>query len=146
MRPTWIESRSGWGVALPARYRVAMLAYPFPPDHEAALGCMPDDSDFVLEQNATRPSPPDAPWPRELVVIGTDGSEELFIVDGRSDAAPVLVFDLETSELRPLAADFDTWLAQLEAWQQDVANDHDAMRPRCESKRWWQFWIGPPEG
>lgn len=115
------------GVVLPARYRATMLAYPFQPDHEAALGCMPDDADFVLEQNnAARPGPPHGRWPTEFVVIGTDGSEELFVLDGRTDNAPVFVFDLETGELRPLAADFDAWLAQLREWQR--AADEAAER------------------
>jgi hypothetical protein len=131
-------------VALPARYRTTMLAYPFPPDHEAAQYCMPDDADLVIEHNSIRPGPPDARWPSEFVVIGTDGSEELYVLDGRSDAAPVLVFDLEASEFRPLASDFDAWLAQLRAWQNDLDEDRDRMRRRYEERRWWQFWIGPP--
>jgi hypothetical protein len=50
------------GVALPRRYRVTMLAYPFAPDHEAAQGRMPDDLEFVLEQNQIiRPGPRHAP-------------------------------------------------------------------------------------
>ena len=134
------------GVALPERYRATMLAYPFPPDHESAQYYMPDDADLVIEYNEIRPGPRHAPWPRELIVIGTDGSEELYVLDGRSDDAPVLVFDLEASELRPLAADFDAWLAQLRAWQQEVDDDREGMHRRYIGKRWWQFWIGrPPE-
>ena len=137
-----IEARLG--VALPARYRATMLAYPFPSDHEASQYCMPDDADLVIEYNDIRPGPPNARWPPEFVVIGTAGSEELYVLDGRSDAASVLVFDLETSAFRPLAADFDAWLSQLRAWQQDLNDDRERMRRRYADKRWWQFWIGPP--
>jgi hypothetical protein len=128
------------GVALPAQYRDIMLAYPFSPDHEAAQGCMPDDAEFVLKANASR----QPEWPRELIIIGDDGSEEQFLLDCRTELAPVIVYELETGKLRPLARDFGAWLAQLDLWQRDVADDQAYLRRRYEQRRWWQFWIGPP--
>jgi hypothetical protein len=82
-------------------------------------------------------------------VIGTDGSEELFVLDGRTDEAPVLVFDLEAGELRPLAPDLEAWLPQLRAWQREVEGDREQMRRRYEARRWWQganpaLRSGPP--
>jgi hypothetical protein len=127
-------------VTLPARYRETMLDYPFPPEHEAAQGCMPDDVAYVLKANADRQES----WPSELVIIGDDGSEEQFLVDGRSELAPVMVYELETGKLRPLARDFDAWLAQLEAWHREVADDQAYLQRRYKERRWWQFWIGPP--
>ena len=128
------------GVSLPARYRDTMLAYPFLPDHEAAQGCMPDDANVVLKANADRQSN----WPHDLVCIGDDGSEEQFLLDCRSDLGAVIVYELETGKLRPLAPHFDAWLAQLHAWQREVADDQAYLRRRYEQRRWWQFWIGPP--
>ena len=128
------------GVALPIRYRDTMLLYPFPPDHEAPQGCMPDSVDYVLKVNADR----QASWPPGLVIIGDDGGEEQFLLDCRTQLGPVVVFELETGKLRPLARDFDAWLAQLDLWQRDVADDQAYLRRRYEQRRWWQFWIGPP--
>jgi hypothetical protein len=127
-------------VVLPSRYRNTMLGYPFPAEHEAAQGCMPDDAEFVLKANADR----QASWPRGLVVIGDDGSEEQFLLDCRSELGPVLVYELETGKLRPLAPDFDAWLTQLDAWHREVSDDQAYLKRRYEQRRWWQFWIGPP--
>lgn len=129
-------------VVLPPLYRSTMLDYPFAAEHEAAQGCMPDNAAFVLKANADR----QPNWPRELIVIGDDGSEEQFLLDCRSEFGPVIVFEVETGKLRPLARDFDTWLAQLEAWQREVADDQAYLLRRYKQRRWWQFWIGPPNG
>ena len=101
---------------------------------------MPDNAEFVLKANADR----QASWPRGLVVIGDDSGEEQFLLDCRSELGPVIVYELETGKLRPLAPDFDAWLAQLDAWHREVADDQAYLRRRYEQKRWWQFWIGPP--
>ena len=127
-------------VVLPPRYRDTMMAYPFPPEHEAAQGCMPDDVAFVLEANAVDP----VNWPRGLVVIGDDGSEEKFLLDCRSELGSVMVYELETGKLRPLAPHFDAWLGHLAAWQREVADDQAYLRRRYEQRRWWEFWIGQP--
>ena len=127
-------------VELPDRYRNTMLAYPFPPDHEAAAYYMPDNAAVVLKLNADR----NPKWPLDLVIIGNDGSEEQFLLDCRSDLAPILVHELETDKIRPLAPDFNAWMAQLEAWQRQVADDQAFMQRRYDQRRWWQFWIGPP--
>ena len=127
-------------VSLPRRYRSTMLDYPFPPEHEATQRCMPDDAEFVLKANADR----QASWPRGLVVIGDDGGEEQFLLDCRSELGAVIVYELETEKLRPLAPDFDAWLVQLDAWHREVADDQAYLRRRYEKRRWWQFWIGPP--
>jgi hypothetical protein len=127
-------------VSLPRRYRSTMLDYLFPAEHEAAQGCMPDDVEFVLKANSNRR----ASWPRGLVVIGDDGGEEQFLLDCRSELGAVIVYELETEKLRPLAPDFDAWLSQLDAWHREVADDQAYLRRRYEQRRWWQFWIGPP--
>lgn len=127
-------------VVLPPRYRNTMLEYPFPPEHEASQGCMPDDAALVVKANQDR----QAAWPPGLVVIGDDGGEEQFLLDCRSELGAVIVYELETGKLRPLAPDFDAWLAQLDAWHREVADDQAYLRRRYEQRRWWQFWIGPP--
>ena len=131
------------GLALPAAYRAAMLAYPFPPTHEAAELWMPDDAALVIEMN--RPGAErrlaGTPWPSHLVVIGSDGGEEDFVVDVREAAAPVLAHERESGEVRALAPDFAAWLAMLREWQEEIDRDDAAMRSASRRRRWWQFWI-----
>ena len=57
----------------------------------------------------------------EFVVIWTDRSEELYVLDGRST--------------RRLAG-------PAPSMQNDADDDRDRMRRRYQGKRWWQFWIG----
>ena len=131
------------GVSLPDAYCATMLAYPFPPEHQAAELWMPDDVDIVLELNrAIRQLPlANQPWPTHLVIIGDDGGEEAFVLDTRTASGPVLVYERESSHLRSLAPDCQTWLATLRDWQAEVDRDAAAMREAYARKRWWQLWI-----
>jgi hypothetical protein len=131
------------GVPLPAPYRAVMLDYPFPPSHQAAELWMPDSATIVLDMNrpiAERRLAGKA-WPSHLVFIGSDGGEEDFVLDARTASAPVLAYERESGDVRPLAPDFATWLAMLRDWESEVERDAEAMRAASERKRWWQFWI-----
>jgi len=131
------------GVSLPAVYRATMLAYPFPPQHQAAELWMPDDAAVVLDMN--RPTPErlsdGQPWPRHLVFIGGDGGEEDFVLDTRAADAPVFAYEAESGHLRALAPDFSAWLTMLRDWEAELDRDAAAMREAYLRKRWWQFWI-----
>ena len=131
------------GVSLPAPYRAAMLDYPFPPNHQAAELWMPDSAAIVLEMN--RPIPErrlaGKAWPSHLVLIGSDGGEEDFVLDVHAPSAPVLAYERESGNVRALAPDFAAWLALLQEWESEVERDAAGMRAAYERKRWWQFWI-----
>jgi hypothetical protein len=128
---------------LPAAYRAGMLDYPFPPAHEAAHLWMPDDASLVIEMNRRVHERRLAgePWPPHLVLIGSDGGEEDFVLDTRARAAPVLAYERESGDVRPLAPDFAAWLQMLRDWQAELDQDAREMRAASERKRWWQFWI-----
>ena len=138
-----IESQLG--VPLPAAYRATMVAYPFPPDHQAAELWMPDSSAVLLELNRdiTGREADGQPWPKQLVFIGGDGGEEDFVLDTRVAAGPVFAYEKESGHLRALAPDFAAWLATIAEWQAEIERDATAMREAYARKRWWQFWIRP---
>src|SRR5687767_3103523 len=134
---------SALGMSLPAAYRAAMLDYPFPPTHDAAQLWMPDDAAIVMEINV-RPSErrlAGKPWPTYLVLIGSDGGEEDFVLDVQAPAAPVFAYERESGDVRALAPNFAAWLAMLRDWQAEIDHDVAAMREVYARKRWWQFWI-----
>jgi hypothetical protein len=133
------------GITLPAEYRAAMSAYPFPADSSAAELWMPDDAQRVLALNQSYRQGPrgTSDWPRHLFLLGDDGGEEAFVLDTSSRPYPVLICERETGRLKPLLPDFLSFVQ----WQRDelaeIEADERAMAAAYRGKKWWQFWIRP---
>lgn len=146
MRPDeFAQLERALGVQLPAEYRAALLAYPFPADSEAARCWLLDDLGLLLERNrmwrAGRYQ--GRPWPPHYVYVGDDGSEEAYFLDVAREPAPVLVANYEQGTLAELAPELRTWLAALARDLAAIEEDERALDERYRNRKWWQFWIRP---
>jgi hypothetical protein len=137
-------------VRLPPEYRTLMQAYPFGANSQAAELWLPADPDAIVEDtlDARRAfAMREQRWPKDYVIVGGDGGEERYVLDASRQPAPVVVYELETGNVRPLAADTTAFAALLNHREAQIAADDAAMK-RLDAGtrhgdgqgRWWQFW------
>ena len=135
---------------LPTAYRSLMLAYPFGPESQAAELWLPADPDAVVgDTDRARRSfaLQGQPWPRDFIIVGGDGGEALYVLDLSREPAPVLAFELETGNTRPLAPNVTAFAELLRAREAEIDADERAMEHRELTKpqrrgehSWWHFW------
>jgi hypothetical protein len=130
-------------LVLPAAYRDAMTAYPFPGDSPAAELWVLNQVEPLLQLNRTYRLGRHSSWAAHLFVVGSDGGEEAYVLDTSVDPAPVRVFELETGKFRPYASDFHEFIRLQAQALAEVEADERVLADRSRNKRWWQFWIRP---
>jgi hypothetical protein len=133
-------------VKLPAAYRDAMMAYPFPADSSAAELWVLNHVGQLLELNAEHRHASEGRWDPQLLVIGTDGGEETFVLDTVRAPYPVLIYEMETGSLKPCAPDFTSFIQMQREELDRIEADERALAEAYRTKRWWQFWLRPPQG
>jgi SMI1 / KNR4 family (SUKH-1) len=134
------------GVKLPAAYRDAMTVYPFPEQSPAAELWVLNHVGQLLELNAAHRRAGEGRWDPHLVLIGTDGGEETFVLDTARAPYPVLIHEMETGRLKPCAADFSSFIQMQREELERIEADERALAEAYRTKRWWQFWLRPPQG
>ena len=95
------------GLKLPVEYRRALLDYPLPRDPHSTELWLCDDVTVLREVNRTWRQ---AGQPSALVVIGSDGGEESYVLDTGAAPYPVRTYSVETDRLEPLAPSFNDFL------------------------------------
>jgi hypothetical protein len=104
MSPAQLEElERALGLTLPQEYRAALLEYPLPRDQHSTELWLCDDPAELQELNRG--------WraeghPPQMVLIGSDGGEESYVLDTSQAPFPVLAYSCETGRLEGCADSF----------------------------------------
>ena len=98
------------GVALPAAYRVAMLAYPLDPADANSQIALPDDAKAVTALNRFLRDEFLGEWQPSYFAVGNSPCGDPYFLDLDTGSAGVWLWDHETHEVAQEAQDFASWL------------------------------------
>jgi hypothetical protein len=140
--PSWDSLATRLGRPLPAEYLELQRHYPFDPESMAAeLWLFPDPEQV---ERLTRTYQADGwdgqPWPPDWLVIGSDGGEELYVLDVGTQPATVRALELETGRIKVLAPSLAAWVTQLERELEEIAADLPGPGSASRARPWWHFW------
>jgi len=125
------------GAALPAFYTTTMRNYPFPRGSFADEFLLMNDLDGLLREIR---QPARYPGIGKPFLIGTDGGEEVYLIDLASAQPQVFVYDMEKGAHTLKANNWDDYLQQVQSVLDEIDADERALAQRKANKRWWEFW------
>lgn len=125
------------GASLPPFYTGTMLSYPFPQGSFADEFMLMTDLDVVLRENRR---PGNYPGITKPFLIGSDGGEEVYLIDLAASQPKVFVYDMEKGAHTVKANNWPEYLRQVQAVLDEIAEDERELAERKANKRWWELW------
>jgi cell wall assembly regulator SMI1 len=125
------------GVSLPPFYTATMRGYPFPQGSSADELMLVTKLDDVLRENS---HPGNYPGIAEPFIIGSDGGEEVYLIDLAASQSQVFVYDVEKGAHSVKANTWPEYLGQVQAVLDEIAADKRAQAERKANKKWWELW------
>ena len=141
MSPTEVQAlERDQGLTFPSDYSRALIDYPLPRDPHSTELWLCDDPAELMDLNTRWRS---SGLGRDLIVIGGDGSEHLYVLDSKSPPFPVQSFSLETKTFELYASSFGAFVQRERDAFEELVKARERMNEAYANKRWWEFWIRP---
>ena len=132
-------------VELPQPYASQLRSYPFSGDSYVAESYLWNDPRVLIDSNTDLESiiggaKADVDPHAHMFQIGSDGGEEIYLIDLRHPTSPIYVYDFERGSITEKCPDLEAWLMHCREAEAEVVADEAKMAEIRANRRWWEFW------